>query len=129
MDRKSITTSEGDRLWPLMEMISNTWIDDLTEERIQELVAMVDSWRITDADGKLIGRKSATITKEEFVRSHERRDEEMMFLAERVCILRERLRAIEAPLRAWLEMQSRENAHALYAACLKHFNVDPAMPD
>lgn len=53
---KSITIREGDRLWPLMQIISNTWIDDLTDERIQELVAMVDSWRITDAEGRLIIR-------------------------------------------------------------------------
>jgi hypothetical protein len=52
MGLKSITTREGDRLWPLMEIISNTWIDDLTEDRIQELVDMVDGWRITDAEGK-----------------------------------------------------------------------------
>lgn len=58
--RNSITVSERDRLWPLMEMISNTWIDDLTDDRIQELVALVDSWRITDADGKLIQRSSAS---------------------------------------------------------------------
>jgi hypothetical protein len=57
MDRKSVTVREGDRLWPLLEMISNTWIDDLTDERIQELVALVDSWRITDADGKRIKRE------------------------------------------------------------------------
>jgi hypothetical protein len=56
MDRESITIREGDRLWPLMEMISDTHIDDLSEERIQELVAMVDSWRITTADGKRINR-------------------------------------------------------------------------
>lgn len=57
MRGKSVTIKEGDRLWPLMEIISNTWIDDLTEDRIQQLVEMVDSWRLTDADGKRIMRK------------------------------------------------------------------------
>lgn len=52
MQRDSYTVKEGDRIWPLIQMIRNTWIDDLTDERIQELVDMVDSWRITDADGK-----------------------------------------------------------------------------
>lgn len=56
MPRGSITIEEGDRLWPLMEMISNTWIDDLTPDRILELVALVDSWRITDAEGRRIKR-------------------------------------------------------------------------
>lgn len=56
MERKSITIRENDRLWPLMEIISNTWIDDLTDARIQELVGIVDSWRITDAEGRLVRR-------------------------------------------------------------------------
>ena len=50
---------EGDRLWPLILMIRNTWIDDLTDERIQQLVDLVDSWRITDAGGKLLPPRSA----------------------------------------------------------------------
>jgi hypothetical protein len=54
MTRDSETFREGDRLWPLILMIRNTWIDDLTDERIQELVDMVDSWRVTDAEGKLL---------------------------------------------------------------------------
>ncbi len=55
-NRDSYTIREGDRLWPLIEIVRNTWIDDLTDERIQELIAMVDSWRITDAEGRLIKR-------------------------------------------------------------------------
>lgn len=55
-NRDSYTIREGDRLWPLIEIVRNTWIDDLTDERIQELVAMVDNWRITDAEGRLIKR-------------------------------------------------------------------------
>jgi hypothetical protein len=55
-NRDTYTIREGDRLWPLIEIVRNTWVDDLTDERIQELVAMVDSWRITDAEGRLIKR-------------------------------------------------------------------------
>ena len=50
----SYTVREGDRLWPLIQIVRNTWIDDLTDDRIQELVDKVDSWRITDANGKLL---------------------------------------------------------------------------
>lgn len=56
-NRDTYTIREGDRLWPLIEIVRNTWIDDLTDERIQELVAMVDGWRITDAEGRLIKRE------------------------------------------------------------------------
>lgn len=54
MNRDSYTIREGDRLWPLIQMVRSTWIDDLTEERIQELVDKVDGWRVTDAEGKLL---------------------------------------------------------------------------
>lgn len=54
MQRDSCIVKESDRIWPLIEMIRNTWIDDLTDERIQQLVDLVDSWRVTDADGKLL---------------------------------------------------------------------------
>ncbi len=56
-NRDTYTFREGDRLWPLIEMIRNTWIDDLTDDRIQELVAMVDSWRITDSEGRIVVRR------------------------------------------------------------------------
>lgn len=59
MQRDSYTVKEGDRIWPLIEMIRNTWIDDLTDERIQHLVDTVDSWRITDADGKVLPPRRA----------------------------------------------------------------------
>lgn len=59
MTRDSYTIREGDRLWPLIQMIRNTYIDDLSDERIQELVDLVDSWRITDADGRLLPRRAA----------------------------------------------------------------------
>lgn len=60
--RDSYTVREGDRIWPLIEIIRNTWIDDLTDERIQELVALVDSWRITDVEGKLLPRHRRPLT-------------------------------------------------------------------
>ena len=56
MQRETYTIREGDRIWPLIQMIRNTWIDDLTDERIRELVDLVDSWRLTDANGKRIVR-------------------------------------------------------------------------
>jgi hypothetical protein len=56
MERNQITIWEGDRLWPLMAIIANTYIDDLSEDRIQQLVAMVDGWRITDAEGRPLDR-------------------------------------------------------------------------
>lgn len=59
MQRDSYTVKEGDRIWPLIQMIRNTWIDDLTDERMQELVDMVDSWRVTDANGKLLPPRRA----------------------------------------------------------------------
>lgn len=52
--RDQYTIQEGDRLWPLIQMVRNTYIDDLTDARIQELVEMVDSWRVTDAEGRLL---------------------------------------------------------------------------
>lgn len=57
--RDQYTIQEGDRLWPLIQMVRNTYIDDLTEERIQELVDMIDSWRVTDAEGKLLPARRA----------------------------------------------------------------------
>lgn len=50
--RKEVTVREGDRLWPLMETILDTHIDDLTASRIEELMAMVRGWRITHTDGR-----------------------------------------------------------------------------
>lgn len=58
MAKESITIREGDRLWPLMELFSNTHYDDLPEYRLRELEALVDSWRITDAEGRRIERRT-----------------------------------------------------------------------
>ncbi len=40
-----------------------------------------------------------------------------------------RLDAIEKPLRAWVDMQSAENAHRLYQAAIDHFCIIPVIPD
>lgn len=56
MSRDSFRIEEGDKLWPLVQMIRQTHYDDLTEGSVRQLVDMVDSWRITDPDGKLIER-------------------------------------------------------------------------
>lgn len=56
MSPDSYRIDEGDKLWPLVQIIRDTHYDDLTADRVQQLVEMVDSWRITDANGKLIRR-------------------------------------------------------------------------
>lgn len=57
MRRDSYRIDEGDKLWPLVEMVRQTHYDDLTEERVRKLVEMIDGWRITDANGKRIERR------------------------------------------------------------------------
>ena len=56
---RTVTLRERDRTFPIFAMIENMWFDDLTDERIREVVALLDSWRITDADGKLLKRIGA----------------------------------------------------------------------
>jgi hypothetical protein len=56
MSRDSYRIDEGDKLWPLVQMVRQTHYDDLTEARVQQLVEMIDSWRITGPEGKLIER-------------------------------------------------------------------------
>jgi len=56
MSRDSYEIREGEKLWPLVQIVRNTHYDDLTEIRVQQLVELVDSWRITDPDGRLIKR-------------------------------------------------------------------------
>lgn len=51
---KSYTVKDGDRIWPLIQLIRNTHIDDLTSERLLHLQELVESWRLTDASGKRI---------------------------------------------------------------------------
>ena len=57
MSRDSYQIDEGDKLWPIVQIIRSTHYDDLTEGRVQQLVEMIDSWRVTDADGRLIKRE------------------------------------------------------------------------
>lgn len=56
MNRDSYRIDEGDKLWPFVQMVRVTHYDDLTESRVQQLVALVDSWRITDSEGQLVKR-------------------------------------------------------------------------
>lgn len=56
MSRDRYEIREGEKLWPLVQIVRNTHYDDLTEDRVQQLVEMVDSWRVTDSDGRLIKR-------------------------------------------------------------------------
>lgn len=55
-----ITIREGDRLWPLMRLFAHTHIDDLPDYRLRQLEELVDSWRITDAEGRPITRAALT---------------------------------------------------------------------
>lgn len=54
---RHITLKETDRTFPIFEMIENTWFDDLSDARIQQVVDLLDSFRLTDADGKPVNRK------------------------------------------------------------------------
>jgi len=54
--RESYTVREGDRIWPLIQLIRNTHIDDLSSERLLQLQYLVDSWRSTDAEGRPLDR-------------------------------------------------------------------------
>lgn len=54
MSRDSYQIDEGDKLWPIVQIIRSTHYDDLTEGRVQRLVEMIDSWRVTDADGRAL---------------------------------------------------------------------------
>lgn len=55
-----VILKDTDLTYPIFRVIENMWIDDLTDERIQEVVRLLDSWRITDADGKLLERNRLT---------------------------------------------------------------------
>jgi hypothetical protein len=50
--RDVITLSPGDRLHRLVARLADTYIDDLTDERVIELERLADTFRITHADGK-----------------------------------------------------------------------------
>jgi hypothetical protein len=56
MSRERYEVREGDKIWPIIEIIRNTHYDDLTESRVQEVVALIDNWRVTDAEGNRIVR-------------------------------------------------------------------------
>lgn len=56
MSRDRYEIREGEKLWPLAQIVRNTHYDDLTEDRVRQLVEMIDGWRVTDPDGRLIKR-------------------------------------------------------------------------
>lgn len=49
--RDFIKLNPGDRLHRLVARLGDTWIDDLSEDRIIELEQLADSFRITHASG------------------------------------------------------------------------------
>lgn len=46
-----IVLKPGDRLHRLIARLGDTWIDDLSDERIIEIERLADSFRLTHADG------------------------------------------------------------------------------
>ncbi len=49
--RDNITLKPGDRLHRLVARLGDTYYDDLSDERINELEQLADTFRITHADG------------------------------------------------------------------------------
>lgn len=49
--RDEIRLEPGDRLHRLVARLGDTWIDDLSEDRIIELEQLADTFRITHASG------------------------------------------------------------------------------
>lgn len=49
--RDVIKLNPGDRLHRLVARLGDTWIDDLSDERIVELEQLADTFRITHASG------------------------------------------------------------------------------
>jgi hypothetical protein len=57
---KTYTIREGDRLWRLICLIGDTYIDDIDDARLRQLETLVRSWRVTHADGsRLSGSEQA----------------------------------------------------------------------
>lgn len=54
-----VTLKPGDRLHRLVSRLADTWIDDLTDDRIIELERMVDTFRLTHADGTSLTKSEA----------------------------------------------------------------------
>lgn len=49
--RDVISLKPGDRLHRLVARLGDTYIDDLTEDRIVEIERLADTFRLTHADG------------------------------------------------------------------------------
>ena len=49
----------GERLHRLMARLADTYYDDLSIDRIEKLEELVDTWRLTHADGSRISRDTA----------------------------------------------------------------------
>lgn len=59
-----ITLKPGDRLHRLLARLCDTYYDDLTEERIEQLEAVADQFRVTHADGSSLRSLTPTADKE-----------------------------------------------------------------
>lgn len=62
--RDEIRLRPGDRLHRLVARLGDTWIDDLSDERIVEVERFIDSFRLTHSDGKRFSPPSATPSRE-----------------------------------------------------------------
>lgn len=57
--RDEISLKPGDRLHRLVARLFDTYYDDLSDDRIIELEALADSFRITHASGQRLDRATA----------------------------------------------------------------------
>ena len=51
------TIKRGDRFFRLVSRLTDTYYDDLSDDRIEELEAHIDQWRLCHADGTRFGQK------------------------------------------------------------------------
>lgn len=50
--RSQIVLRPGDRLHRVVQRLADTYIDDLTDDRILEVERLIDSYRLTHASGE-----------------------------------------------------------------------------
>lgn len=58
--RDLITLRPGDRLHRLVARLADTYIDDLSDDRIIELERLADTFRLTHANGERLSTAAAT---------------------------------------------------------------------
>lgn len=53
---RRLIVEPGDRIHRIVALLFDTWIDDLTDERIAELEQMIERFRWMDASGERVDR-------------------------------------------------------------------------